>query len=260
MQTYKGTPRSNMYAPDRTCPKCGWSGKDWGFKYHRYCTKCHNKWRKEKAEERRRWKPLNENIEIAEGIVVTRNVRQRLEEQAHSEVPRTRRMILSDGCEFFGLLMSLAAFFVFAFTVGFYPDYAPFLVGCMIVGFITAQICGRVHKEEERKRMPEVNTRLGELARERQRQIDETNSFYASPEWRLVRERTIQEQGRVCQHCHRRISKDYDVTVDHIKPRSKFPELALETSNLQVLCRKCNSAKGATYEEASVPAHSTSKV
>ena len=31
--------------------------------------------------------------------------------------------------------------------------------------------------------------------------------------------------------------------VDHVKPRSKFPELALDLSNLQVLCNLCNVAK-----------------
>src|SRR5262249_39926358 len=32
---------------------------------------------------------------------------------------------------------------------------------------------------------------------------------------------------------------------DHIKPRSKFPELELELGNLQVLCADCNLGKRA---------------
>jgi 5-methylcytosine-specific restriction endonuclease McrA len=32
--------------------------------------------------------------------------------------------------------------------------------------------------------------------------------------------------------------------VDHIKPRSKYPHLALRESNLQVLCEACNLGKG----------------
>lgn len=31
--------------------------------------------------------------------------------------------------------------------------------------------------------------------------------------------------------------------VDHIKPRSLFPDLALRLENLQVLCSQCNEAK-----------------
>jgi 5-methylcytosine-specific restriction endonuclease McrA len=32
--------------------------------------------------------------------------------------------------------------------------------------------------------------------------------------------------------------------VDHIKPRRRYPELALEFSNLQILCNRCNKQKG----------------
>jgi 5-methylcytosine-specific restriction endonuclease McrA len=252
VQAYRDSKGSDFYAPYGTCRKCGWTGKDWGFKYHGYCKKCHTQWRKEKAEERRRLKPANENMEVAEGVVVTKNVRERLEKQAHCDVPRPRRMILSNLCEGIGLFTSLIAILVLAFTIGFHPKYAPFLVTFTVVGFVVAHICNRIHTAEETKRMPEVNARLEELARERQRKIDETNTFYASSEWRLVREQVIQEQGRVCQECRSRITDDYDLTVDHIKPRSKFPELALDKSNLQVLCRRCNSSKGATYNEISI--------
>lgn len=33
------------------------------------------------------------------------------------------------------------------------------------------------------------------------------------------------------------------IHVDHIKPRSKFPELSLVQSNLQILCADCNLGK-----------------
>lgn len=36
--------------------------------------------------------------------------------------------------------------------------------------------------------------------------------------------------------------------VDHIKPRSKYPELQLTLSNLQVLCHDCNMGKSAWDE------------
>jgi 5-methylcytosine-specific restriction endonuclease McrA len=32
--------------------------------------------------------------------------------------------------------------------------------------------------------------------------------------------------------------------VDHKKPRSKFPELAMSIENLLLPCRRCNSSKG----------------
>lgn len=110
----------------------------------------------------------------------------------------------------------------------------------------------RIQANENAKQMPIVNTRLKELALERQNKIDENNVFYTSAEWRLIRELVIKEQRRICQECGRPIKNDYDLTIDHIKPRSKFPELALDKSNLQILCRRCYSAKGATYDESSM--------
>ena len=252
MQAYKYGKGSDFYAPYGTCRKCGWTGKDWGFKYHGYCKKCHTEWRKEKAEERRRLKPPNENIEVSEGVVITRNVRERLQRQAHHNVPHSRKLIISDFSGGLAIYTSLIAILVFAFTIGFYPKFALFLGAYAVIGYIIYLICDHIEKDEYRKRMPEVKARLEELARERQRQIDETNAFYASSEWRIVREQVIQEQGRICQECGKRITDDFDLTVDHIKPRSKFPKLALDKSNLQILCRKCNSAKGAIYNEATV--------
>jgi 5-methylcytosine-specific restriction endonuclease McrA len=110
----------------------------------------------------------------------------------------------------------------------------------------------RIQAHENAKQMSIVDTRLKELALERQKSIDEANVFYASAEWQLIREMVITEQGRICQECERTIIDDVDLTVDHIKPKNKFPELALDKSNLQILCRRCYYAKGATYEESNM--------
>lgn len=45
------------------------------------------------------------------------------------------------------------------------------------------------------------------------------------------------------------------MNVDHIRPRSRFPELALTESNLQVLCETCNHGKGNWSERDWRPAH-----
>ncbi len=83
-----------------------------------------------------------------------------------------------------------------------------------------------------------------ELARTRKERLDETDRFYASPEWNALRQQVVAEEGTRCKDCRREIKKQLDVTVDHILPRSKHPELAFTRSNLQVLCRGCNSRKG----------------
>ena len=64
--------------------------------------------------------------------------------------------------------------------------------------------------------------------------------FYDSREWQELRYKVIKAHGRKCMACG---ISNVEVHVDHIKPRSKHPELALEYSNLQVLCRPCNMGK-----------------
>ena len=41
---------------------------------------------------------------------------------------------------------------------------------------------------------------------------------------------------------------DFDLHIDHIRPRSIFPELSLDPSNLRVLCRICNFKKAARFQ------------
>lgn len=253
----RGKRASDLYAPYGTCPGCGWSGQDWGFHYHRYCTKCHNKWRKAQAEVRRRErppKPPNENIEVAEGVIITSNVRKHLNKRAHRDVPRTGRELFWGTGAVLGAFIWMVTGCAVMWSLCGHRQYTLFLGACMVGSIVMFYACEWIQNDEIRKRLSKVDTRVAELARERQRQIDESRAFYASPEWRLVRKQVVEEQGRVCQQCRSHIRDDYDLTVDHVKPRSKFPELGLDKSNLQVLCRRCNSAKGATFNEASVTA------
>jgi 5-methylcytosine-specific restriction endonuclease McrA len=243
---YYGTTRSNTHAPYRKCPRCGWEGRDWGFKYRNLCKRCYAKWRREKAEEQRRLKGPNENVTIAEGVVVTRNVHDRFTAQAWSDIRWTGMLKWADCCEGIGLYLSLATLVALAFTYHSHPQYASLLVACAVIGYGGAWVAKRVREGEEARRRPEVQARLEELARTRQEQLNAARLFYASPEWRLLRDQVIAEQGRRCQQCGRHITRDFDLTVDHIKPRSRFPQLALDKRNLRVLCRQCNSSKGDT--------------
>lgn len=68
--------------------------------------------------------------------------------------------------------------------------------------------------------------------------------FYASKEWRILRYRVIKKYGGECMACGKSKKRHGIVIhVDHIKPRSKFPTLAFEFSNLQILCEDCNLGK-----------------
>lgn len=70
------------------------------------------------------------------------------------------------------------------------------------------------------------------------------DSFYSSPEWRRLRYAVLRAGDGRCSCCGARPSPGKPLHVDHIRPRSRFPELELARSNLQVLCDDCNLGKG----------------
>lgn len=69
--------------------------------------------------------------------------------------------------------------------------------------------------------------------------------FFSSATWQRLRFEVLAEADGCCTLCGRSY-REHGVTleVDHIKPRSRFPNLALEKENLQVLCFDCNRGKG----------------
>ena len=61
----------------------------------------------------------------------------------------------------------------------------------------------------------------------------------------MARYKALRHSDGRCQLCGRSKRADGVILhVDHIKPRSRFPELALDVANLQVLCEDCNLGKG----------------
>ena len=76
------------------------------------------------------------------------------------------------------------------------------------------------------------------------------DEFYKSWEWRTLRMEAIHKHGNACQCCgaspaHKDAAgKPVRICVDHIKPISKYWELRLDPSNLQILCDECNQGKG----------------
>lgn len=73
-------------------------------------------------------------------------------------------------------------------------------------------------------------------------------SFYETDEWRRLRYEVLRNSKGRCECCGHGPRKGKPLHVDHIKPRSKYPELELEITNLQVLCDDCNLGKGAWDE------------
>lgn len=67
--------------------------------------------------------------------------------------------------------------------------------------------------------------------------------FYFSDQWKRLRYLIFSKRGNRCECCGNSWSPGNPLQVDHIKPRSLFPSLALDPSNLQILCRDCNIGK-----------------
>jgi len=77
----------------------------------------------------------------------------------------------------------------------------------------------------------------------------DNSGFYSSREWLELRVRVLESYECKCMMCGRS-PKDHGIVihVDHIKPRSKRPELSLNFSNLQLLCAACNRGKSNKYQ------------
>ncbi len=71
-----------------------------------------------------------------------------------------------------------------------------------------------------------------------------SDAFLETYEWRRVRMEALKKYGTKCQCCGASPKDGARMNVDHIKPRRIYPQLALDVSNLQVLCNECNHGKG----------------
>lgn len=60
------------------------------------------------------------------------------------------------------------------------------------------------------------------------------SDFYASREWRALRYQALALSDGRCELCGRSKHDGIVLHVDHVRPRSKAPELALTAENLQV--------------------------
>ena len=186
-------------------------------------------------------------ITLKEGVAVSPRVADRLTMKARRETYAEYAGFLGADA---GLLQILGWGLLTAgiLTAAYGPDLPGWiLIGLGVPFLVTAVLLGFSYYPRKRQRLKHLSdARFVDLAEERRDAIEERQTFYGSPEWRAIRTEVIREHGRVCMSCCRHILQDDDLTVDHIRPRSMHPELSLVKDNLQVLCRACNSSKGAT--------------
>jgi hypothetical protein len=72
-----------------------------------------------------------------------------------------------------------------------------------------------------------------------------SEEFYNSRVWLSLRYKALLKYNRKCMCCG---ASGVEIHIDHIKPRSLYPELELSLDNLQILCRDCNLGKSNTDE------------
>lgn len=70
-----------------------------------------------------------------------------------------------------------------------------------------------------------------------------SEEFYNSKQWKELRYTALSLSEGKCNLCGATAHDGVQIHVDHIKPRSKHPELELDLDNLQVLCGDCNYGK-----------------
>ena len=70
--------------------------------------------------------------------------------------------------------------------------------------------------------------------------MDGADDFYISDEWQRLRYQKLKNSPKKCELC----GSNEELHVDHKDPRSLRPDLELELSNLQILCKACNLGKG----------------
>lgn len=69
-----------------------------------------------------------------------------------------------------------------------------------------------------------------------------------------IRDALVQDFGTICAYCERPCQGATvtheghgEETIDHFRPRNRFPDLWLEWLNLVYSCRRCNQAKGGSW-------------
>jgi uncharacterized protein (TIGR02646 family) len=60
---------------------------------------------------------------------------------------------------------------------------------------------------------------------------------FQKPEKDTVQEALLKEQGYICCYCERRIDERKNSHIEHLKPRTLYPDLQLEYANLLASCQ-----------------------
>jgi 5-methylcytosine-specific restriction endonuclease McrA len=124
-----------------------------------------------------------------------------------------------------------------------------------------AFVAGTISKQEARKKLREIKDaklclqygwtppKPAKIKKPKKQKLTPiakptSSDFLQTFEWRRLRMQALKKYGAKCMCCGATPQIGAVMNVDHIKPRKLFPELALDITNLQILCNECNHGKG----------------
>jgi len=102
-----------------------------------------------------------------------------------------------------------------------------------------------------------VTSRAGSRCTEHARQSNRSrhNALYSTPAWQRLSARVLRvwrgERGNWCPGYQRHAHRAADLTVDHVVPLAAGGA-PFDIGNTAVLCRSCNSTKGASTDRGGV--------
>ena len=191
-------------------------------------------------------------VQLSENLAVTSNVEKRLRRNAEAQIPKDMRYYVPAIASILTFLCTMAIFPFYYRSELPKPDLGDFAlvvgIGWIVFAILLSLVIADKLSPMQNNWKTRVNLDVLDKAVARAEKIEGRGAFYASSEWKALRSVVIREDGKSCAICGRDTIDSSDVTVDHILPRSKYPHLALNRSNLRVLCRSCNSAKGDAVE------------
>jgi hypothetical protein len=188
-------------------------------------------------------------IQLAPNTIITSVVERKLRKRATKEIQLSSKERILDASGTFSILIIFPCAYLIANAISDNPQFYFWLGPACVIQALWMEIVSKLLVKPRAERQKKVADRIMELAEIRIKAYEEATRFYTSPEWIALRKLVIQEDGRTCTNCGKAIMDDFDVTVDHKKPRVRYPTLALSRENLRILCRKCNSRKGAREPE-----------
>lgn len=119
-----------------------------------------------------------------------------------------------------------------------YDKYSPLEIITCVAAKMGLTVRGDIHPNQQLKHYASLVDRKPCVV------IKKTKKdFLDSREWKILRYQAFEKYGNRCQCCGSTPEDGVKMHVDHIKPKSTHPEIALDLNNLQILCEDCNVGK-----------------